>query len=42
VHIPLVLPIPNGYRVWSIAGFPHMLYKLWLVGVAARHLEVFL
>ena len=21
-------------------GFPHVLYQLWLVGVAARHLEV--
>jgi len=21
-------------------GFPHVLYQLWLIGVAARHLEV--
>ncbi|QCD87106.1 hypothetical protein DEO72_LG3g1638 [Vigna unguiculata] len=31
----------DGARmVWFVAGFPHVFYKLWLVGVVARHLEV--
>jgi len=24
------------HRVWFVAGFPHVFYKLWLVGVVAR------
>jgi len=38
--------VRNGNSTWhygvrSIASFPHVLYKLWLVSVATRHLEVF-
>ena len=29
------------YRVWSIVGFLHMFYKLWLVGGGSKgYLEV--
>ena len=28
------------YGVWSVAWFPHVLYRLWPIGVAARHLEI--
>jgi len=28
------------YRVWSVAGFSHVFYKCWLIGVATRHLVV--
>ena len=28
------------YGVWSVAWFPHLLYWLWPIGVAARHLEI--
>ena len=28
------------YGVWSVACFSHELYRLWLIGVAARHLEI--
>ena len=28
------------YGVWSVAWFSHMLYRLWPIGVAARHLEI--
>jgi len=28
------------YGVRSVAWFPHVLYRLWPIGVAARHLEI--
>ena len=28
------------YGVGSVAWFPHVLYRLWSIGVAARHLEI--
>jgi len=28
------------YGVGSVAWFPHVLYRLWPIGVAARHLEI--
>jgi len=28
------------YSVWSIAWFWHVLYRLWPIGVAARHIEI--
>jgi len=29
------------YGVWFVVDFPHVFYKLWLVGEATIHLEVF-
>jgi len=28
------------YVVWSVAWFPHVLYRLWPIGVAARRSEI--
>jgi len=28
------------YGVWSVAWFPHVLYRLWPIGVEARQLEI--
>jgi len=36
-----VLGTPTGVTVCDPKhGFPHVLYRLWLIGVAARHLKV--